>query len=274
MDVELQAGSFRLRRVGLLLRRDLVQGYRSTLIAMASVAGVVLIISLSIAWTPPGPSRFLHTTLFSILLVAGGLVSTSVAFRELHADAASVLYLTLPGTSLEKFVSKAAVTSVGYGLGVLLFYTALAALSEGINWLILRNTNTLFNPVDPAVLRGVAMYAVLQTIFLTGSVYFRKLAFLKTLGMLSLIAAVVVAVGLVVIRIVLRDHLFVARAGSGWSIRPATAIGRVLGGWSSGEIPLTPGLDAFVKLVRVLFWAAVAPVAWLVAYLRMREKEV
>ncbi len=119
----------------------------------------------------------------------------------------------------------------------------------------------------------VAAYLVMQTIFLLGSVYFRRLAFLKTLGMLSLLAAVVVAVGLIVVRIVLRDHLTFAREGAGWSIRPDTAIGGVSGGWASGGIPLTPGLDAFVKVLRILFWAAVAPVAWVIAYLRMREKE-
>ena len=266
--------AFSAGRIGLLLRRDVAHGYRGTLIAMASVAGVVVLLSLLTMLGIRSGGGSLHVSFFSGLLFVGGFIYTSLVFRELHNGAAATLFLTLPSSALEKFASKAVVTSVGFAVGALAFSTVIAALSEGLNWLIFRTNNALFNPVAPDVLRMVAFYVVTQSVFLLGSVYYRKMALLKTVGVVSLLSTVAFMLALLLAAALLGDHITLVPVGSGRKLEVDPEIARVVTGIANGSIPMPAGLHAFQRAMEVLFWAALAPACWVIGYLKMREKEV
>ena len=265
--------------MGLLLRRDVAYGYRSTLIAMASVAGVIILLSLLTMLGAGTSGNNFHLSFFGALLFVGGFIYTSLVFRELHNGAAATLFLTLPSSTLEKFASKALVTSVGYAVGVVAFSTVTAALSEGLNWLIFRTHHELFNPADLRVLRMLAFYLVTQSVFLLGSVYYRKLAFVKTAGVVSLISIVVAILAVLLAGVVFRDHLIPMPPGAHaniqfFSFELDPAVGRVINGLADGSIPVPIALRVFVRAMEVLFWAALAPACWVIGWLKVREKEV
>ena len=89
-------GIFNLRRFMLLLRRDFSAGYRGVLIAMAAVAGfVVLISAVSLL---QGQGGEYHLGWYAALLFIGGYIVSSLAFKELHLNGKSYFYLTLPGS--------------------------------------------------------------------------------------------------------------------------------------------------------------------------------
>ena len=71
-------------------------------------------------------------------------------------------------------------TSVGFAAGTLVFMSAAAAASEALDRLLFGVGHGFFNPFTPAVLQAVVRYLVLQSFFLLGSIWFRKLAFVKT----------------------------------------------------------------------------------------------
>ncbi len=257
--------SFSIRRLGMLLRRDFSAGYKSVFIAMAAVGGFVILVSVVSAFGRElGP---IHEQMFYPLLFLGGYIVTSLTFKELHLNGQSVFYLTLPGSSLEKYLSKLLVTSAGYAFGSLLFYTAVSSAAEGINRLIFGYGHPFFNPFERVTLIVVAVYLVTQAVFLVGSVYFRKLAFIKTnlyIWLFGIVLAILVGV-------------------IGWFIFRDYAVGRHidlepyfqrLG--ESGEMHavLAPMAEKFGRVAKVLFWGAMAPVCWLISYLRLRETEV
>jgi hypothetical protein len=262
------AGTFSFRRLGLLLWRDLVNGYRGVLIAMAAVAGFVVLISILTA-AFGSPSAEFHLSFFTQILILGGFIFTSLAFGELHQNGRSIGYLTLPGSMLEKFLSKLITTSVGYAAGLLFFYSLVALASEGLNQLILGHHHALFNPVGRDVLLLVAVYLVTQSVYLAGSVFFRKAAFLKTV-----LAWTVVSIGLgiavaVMVRFVFWDYF----TGLG-TPRPEIRIFFDRLSQSRFEAAALPTLRGLWAAARVLFWSAVAPVFWAVGYFRLRETEV
>jgi hypothetical protein len=261
------------RRFALLVRRDVAYGYRSTLIAAASVAGVIVLLSLLTTLASRVGGTSVHLSFFGGVLFIGGFVYTSLVFREIHAGPAAALFLTLPSTPLEKFASKAVVTSVGYALGVLVFSTVVSAVAEGLDWLIFRAHNALFNPVGLDVLRMVAVYLVTQAVFLLGSVSFRKLAFLKTGGMVSLVVFVVGIVAALVGWAMLHDY-FIRAPGQPASYQIDPAMSAVIEGLAKGTIATPAALTVAYRVAQVLFWAGLAPACWVVGYLKMREKEV
>jgi hypothetical protein len=254
------------RRLGLLLKRDFLIGYRGILITMAASAGFIILVSV-LANLGRG-SQFQHMQLFMPLMFIGGFVFASLAFRELHQGEQSYFYLNLPASPLEKLISKLLVTSVGYALGALIFYSLVSLLSEGINHLVFGYGHPLFNPVSREVLLSVAVYLVTQSIFLLGSVYFRRLAFLKTVVAWNVFAiGTAILAGLItwlIFRGVYFEYLTPEARGAFDSLADAGRFEALLEDTGQG----------FWLALRILFWAVLAPVCWIITYFRLREKEV
>ena len=284
MDTRMKMGLFTPRRFGQLLLRDFANGYRGWLIAAAAVAGTVIVVSALTALGISqgenirfnGASNF-HVGFYIQLLFLGGFISTSFAFREVRQNGAGIFYMTLPASQFEKFASKLLVTSIGYALGSLVFYTATAAASEGINRVIFGSGHGFFNPFDPMILRAAGMYLLAQSIFLLGSIWFKKLAFVRTVLWLSVVAIGAVAVTAVAARIILAGHFVpsMVQAGAarigGWSLNLGNDF--LASRFGPGS-PGSAGLMIFKTIAEVLLVGALAPVCWLAAYFRLRETEV
>jgi hypothetical protein len=256
------------KRLGLLLKRDFLIGYRGILITMAASGGFIILVSLLTNLSRY--SQFQHIQLFMPLMYIGGFVFTSQAFRELHQGEKSYFYLNLPASPLEKLFSKLLVTSLGYAIGTLAFYSLVALLSEGINRVIFGYGHPLFNPVSRDVLFSVAVYLVVQSIFLLGSIYFRRLAFLKTVVAWNVFAiGTAILIGLTT-WLIFRDAYFDQGV-----LRPeARAAFDALDGAGRIEPFLEETGRGFWLTLKILFWAVLAPVCWIISYFRLKETEV
>ncbi len=283
METHVKNGFWSARRFGRLMLRELATSYRALLIAMAAVGGAVIIISALTALglvtvnagSRPGTSDF-YLGYFTNLLFLGGFIVTSLSFREVWQNGGGIFYLTLPGSAFEKLLSKLLMTSVGFGVGSLIFMTAVAAASEGIDTLVFGFGHGMLNPFDPAALLSLVRYLILQSVFLLGSIWFKKLAFVKTALWTVIFAAGLAIILAIVGRLALADHMVwnTVQAGSGRA-----------GGWSfnmNGENLaqiFAPGTSAYARLmvfktIATVLYYALAPVAWLATYFRLRETEV
>ena len=276
MEIRMNKGFWSSRRFGHILLRDVAGGYRSLLIAMAAVAGAVVVLSAltSLGMSSRGPGSAaggdgFYLNFFRNILFLGGFIVTSLAFHEIRQNGGGMFYLTLPGSLFEKLLSKLLITSVGYAVGSALFLTAASSLSEVINRLLFGFGHGFFNPVDPTVLKMAAIYLVTQSVFLLGSIWFRKTAFMKTMLWIIIFAIGAAIVFGVAARFILPGQL--AGHGFGWSMN----LGR---GQFSGMLgPGTQGyagLPGFTLAARILFYGVLAPVCWLAAYFKLGEVEV
>jgi hypothetical protein len=263
--------AFKPRRFGQLLLRDLAGGYRSMLVAMAAVAGTVILVSaltvlgMQLSGRHAGTGNF-HVSMFGNLLFLGGFIVTSLAFREIRQNGGGILYLTLPASSLEKFASKLLTTSVGYAVGSAVFYTAVAAASEGINRLIFGFGNSFFNPFETGVLQALGYYLVAQSVFLLGSIWWRKLAFLKTVLTIQAVLVGVALVGGITARIVFHQYFRGCQLDLG-----------DVPGWNDLMHQTELGIGPLVQIghvLKIVFLAGTAPVCWLIGWLRLRDTEV
>jgi hypothetical protein len=281
MEARMKMGFWSSRRFGQLMLREIVGGYRSLLIAVAAVGGALLILSaltligmVQTGNTQGGQGGF-YLSYFIQFLFIGGFVVTSLSFREARQGAAGIFYLTLPGSLFEKLLGKLLVTSVGYAAGTLIVTTAVAALSEGVNQLIFGFGHGFFNPFTGPVLYAVALYLVTQSIFLLGSVWFKKVPFLKTVMWLAILAVVAAIVSVIAVRVLLVDHLSWGTARTGffqsWSLNLNN--GYVASRFAPGTRGES-GLMAFKLIGQICLWGLLAPVCWVAAYFRLGEIEV
>jgi hypothetical protein len=259
---------FRLERFALLFRRDLAANYRTLLIAAAAVAALVLVSSLLGGWQHGQGNS--HPVLYLQVLFIGGYLVSSRAFREIHHPHKAYTYVLLPASSLEKFAERLLATSLVYVLGTLAAYLAVAGLSELLNRLLFGFSQPLFNPFGREMLLALAAYMITQSLFVLGSVWFRKTVFLKTLLVLFLLGIVTALIAYLAMALLLLPEYFDG-------LKPAHNLELYFEtmehqGWRGGGVARV--FRAAAVGARIFFWGLLAPLCWVLSYRRFRRIEV
>jgi hypothetical protein len=263
-------------RLGRLVLRELATGYRSVLIAMAAVAGVIIITAAltMLGFTVTGRGAFgrslsFYLNYFEQLLFIGGFIVTSFAFREVWQNGSGIFYLTLPGSTLEKLLSKILVTAVGYAVGSLVFMAVVSLASEGVIRLLF-GAGFGFPDLGAQLvtaLKSMLFYVITQSVFLLGSIWFRKTALVRTALWIMIFGVAAVIAAVVTARFSLA-HLFTTTNGWVFSFNDSQ-----LRSWFQSHGDLS-GLETAGRIVSWVFVGLLAPVCWLASYFRLAEAEV
>lgn len=227
------------KRLGLLIRNELYLQKKQVLLLSGMI--VILLILFS------GVSTVSEDNYMTFLYI-GGFIMTSYAFGDLHNQRKAYFYLSLPCSSLERFLSKWLLTSVGYALGLLLLCYLYSLLSSLLVSTVFFGQHHAFDFFHMAQWKNIALYFVLQSVVLLGSAVFKRFALLKTgftVGLFALTVALFTAS---------MTWLFCA----GNCINPNLI--------SIVELSLDGGYFAF--------WVILAPLCWYLTYLRITEAEL
>jgi hypothetical protein len=165
----------------------------------------------------------------------------------------------LPASALEKTLAPLLTTTIVLIVYLLVFTTAVSAAIEGVNWLLHRRTNDLFDPLAPEVWTGLLRYLVVQSWFFLGAAWFRRAHYLKTLLAIMVGGLALAALGLLLAWVA----GFVTVSSSGLHAQ-------------AGALSLFPFSDSM--LLRVSFGTLLFVVQplffWWLAWLRVRETQV
>jgi len=182
--------TFNFNRFILLLKVELLQNKRSLLIQFAAVFGLLTIFALMNAnGEPSDDPEFIdfHYLWFPIILLIGGILFTSKSFGELDEKTGAHHYLTLPASTLEKFISKWLITSIGFATVFSISYWLYALISNGLCDGIFGHAPKAFSLFEPhheydgnSILIFVKIYLAIQTSYLLGAIMFRKYVVFKT----------------------------------------------------------------------------------------------
>ena len=259
---------FSPRRFFLLLKRDFLTYYRTILITAAAIGGFVIFVSTVSAFT--GKAGNFHPVVYFLLLYTGGFIVSSRAFREIYNSQKSYTYVALPGSLLEKFSERLIATSIGYVLGTLMVYSIVSAISEGFNQALIGHTHPFLNPLSRTFWIGAAAYLVVQGIFLAGSVFFRKNSLIKTLLMIIVFGLALLIITIITARLIIPGYF----EGLG-PIRQEFHSLRELAEWlGMTEAGLQRTGRTIWLIIRLSFWATLAPLCWTVSFLKFRKIEV
>ena len=135
---------------------------------------------------------------WTLTICLGGLLLAAAAFKRMHDGKAGTEWLLLPAEPAEKylaalieyaFVAPLLFSAAAWGLSALLALAERAAGGPG---------SFVWDPLAAGGFKAWACYAIAVTLFLAGSASFRKIPFLKTVGVLmamGLAAAAIFAAG-------------------------------------------------------------------------------
>lgn len=251
------------RRLLYLLKRDVLSNITTTFIILGAVTAVIYLTSALSAYNR-SPSDQLYFTLFTNFLFAGGLIVTSMIFREMHRKETAQNYMLLPASNFEKFFSRLLLSTVGFAVITLVGLTLISYLSEGINALIFNRHNQVFNPFTKMVWKLMPHYFVAQSIYFLGAAYFRKYNFIKTINVIFLILILVSILGALFFRIIYFDFF-----DTFFGIKDTSLMIQ----WD--KISLAPEtIDTLINIAKVLYWLIPAPLFWTISYFRIKEAEV
>jgi len=254
------ANQFNPRRFYLLTRNTVWINASKIGVAAGMVAALAILISGLSAFRQTGDH--LHLGLYVFFLFVSGILVSSNSFRNLREDTTAGAWLTLPASISEKFVSRLFLTSGGYVIATALIYFLISAVSEGINQLLFNYSHPLFNPFSSWVGISAAIYVVIQSVFLTGSIYFRRFALVKTLFFLTLFCLALVLFFFLAVRVVMGGHMDTLTEHGlriAWNM--------IASDW------LVQVKDTLVQITATIFWGLLAPFCWAISFFRLKEFE-
>lgn len=255
-----------LKRFYHLILNELISNYKAILIAIGSAFGLLLIINVA---SVSGYQEWnFNLVFYPLVLFIGGFIVSSMAFSELYLKPRNIHYLTLPASIAEKLLSKLLLTTVGYILISLTLYELFSLIASGITNLFFGIGHPIFNPFHPLILKMIRIYIVTQSVIFFGSVYFKRLALIKTILTLSGLGIALAILSGIIFRIVF-SHYF-----KGFSF---------IGGPEFRQnFTFDPGMGTDIEklfrissqILSVAFYWVMPIFFWVTSYFRLKETEV
>ena len=247
---------FSFERLAWLLRADLANGYRPLLMVSATLAGIILIASLTSS-EPIDATQGYFGTWYGGMLYIWGIIATSRAFTELHDKARNEAYLLIPASAFEKTIARLLAVTVGLSVYLLVFTTAVSLLVWLVRQVLPGTGFGLFNPLDPQLWPVITGYLFLQSFYFLGAAWFARRHLVKTTLVLVLAGIGLGLFTLLTMRVVFAPE-----------------------GIGDLENAVPRAVESFPGLLRMLdgLWtmaAVMLPLAcWSIAWLRVRETQV
>jgi hypothetical protein len=258
---------FSFQRLGLLIRKQWAERARLYLLMMAALTGL-LIIAFILWWTISDQVLYSEPLFifFFVGLFLGGCIMAGMTFSDLAQRTTGIYYLGVPATHGEKLVCGILFSQVFFNAA----YTAIFFLVKaGALGLIAMNPHIHVERLHESFdAHNVAhylliLYTAIQTFYLLGSVYFERFAFVKTT-----VAGAVAVVAFVLFVIYVLGSIV---NGQNFGIHD---MGVVRLRADNGEIRLYTFPLWLAQSLWFLLRFIWAPVFWVVAYFRLREKEL
>lgn len=193
---------FSFARFGHLLKREFSQNKR--IILMIAAVAFLLIGGNALGWAYNREHGF-HEFAYPFYLLVGGFILTSLSFTEMNPHDGRLFYLTLPASSLEKFVSRWLITGLGFATVYTIGYYLISSIANGLGQSIFDFNIGSFNFFTEENMLLFRLYLAIQTIFLLGAVYFRKYAIFKTVLSTVLFAICMAITAVLLFRLVMFD---------------------------------------------------------------------
>ena len=204
-----------------------------------------------------------YSEMFPGFLLLGGFITTSMMFSEdMFSKDSQHNWLMLPATNLEKFLSKALVSTIAYPIAVILVFFLTSVVTEPIQLLIFGSPVGLFNPFkDNDLMMLLAQYWVWNSVFILGAAYFHKAQFVKTV-----LAVGVIALGFGALTLLFTRLVFAIKFGSSVPMFDSFMYfdSRYL------QNSLT-SIKVFSGITKVLYYAALPLFCLVTAYFKVEE---
>lgn len=260
--------TFDITRFGLLLKKTLLERPMQFFgLTGLSFALVLLLYAAIKVIAGIGTAQNIS---FLIGLIGGGCFLASFVFNYFSSKAMGSSYLTLPASHFEKWLCGVLITGVFYVLLFLLFFRLIDTVFVGMYHRSLDPNGPFYKqlyeqaqvfPYDSLfAVRAFILFANFAGAMLVGSLYFNKISFIK-------VALTICGIWFTIL--VLNTVIAKAMMSNVESAVPYVLVW-LKSGESSGNIQLPENI---MNVVKIFAQYLIPALLWLLAYIRLKEKE-
>jgi hypothetical protein len=248
---------FKLNRFIQFSKLDLINNIRFSMLAMLGIGGAAILFSFFSMLG--GNAGDFHNWFYNFILFGGGLVFTSMTFKEFYQPPKGYSMLMIPASSFEKFTSKYLITTIFYILVTMVSYYFISVISEAINGMIFKKSHPLFNPFKYDWKLFVGFFSA-HALFFHGAIFYKSYHFIKTAVVWILFSIFIGLIAYGMIRILFSEFFQGMDYVKGMNHRMLSLYFE-----RYNEI-----LNSYMKIVGHI----IPPVFIIISYLRLRETEV
>lgn len=232
---------FSLARIAQLIRIDCVIERKNIISTLATVIILLLLLELL------SPGLAISGSTFHFFLYIIGLMLVNRIGRDFHDPHLMLRYFSLPCTSLERFLAKLILVTIGVVATCLVLFGIFSLLSFVLNDFIWGRIVPIFNFSSHQLWLANFQFVIIQSVFLLGATYFKRNSVTKT----------TLSIGCIVL-LYLFLLLFTGAFGCAGCANFTVYIRFMQG----------------VGMLPVLFWVILGPVCWLLTYWLIAHREM
>ena len=252
---------FNTKRFGMLFIKHISEHYKTYLMAIAVLIGVMLLGGSFIVYLIPGGiDKQVQTILFVPIFFLAGTIFTSTIFADFGDSKKAIAALTLPASHFEKFLVGWLVSYVIFSVVFISsFYTILIIL---LNLKHVTNQHTeVFNVFAEPASSLFVVFTLLHSISFYGAILFKKFHFIKAAF------GFFICVGILTVL-----NTYFVKALFGREVRPAVPFSNIVFFENDRfmDVRIARHEDVFVSYLIII----VSIIFWVATYYRLKEKQV
>jgi hypothetical protein len=252
---------FNLNRFRRLFIKHTVEHYKSYLMSLTVLVGVMVLGGSFLVYFMPGPIDVeVQPVLFVIILLLAGTIFTSTIFADFGDKKKAMASLTLPASHFEKYL-------VAWLYSFALF---IVIYTSSFYLIILFLVNIkhfpghpaeIFNVFDRRIFQMYLLYAFLHAIAFLGAIFFEKLHFIKTAFIFFISIAILVILNKIILGVLL-----------GREVEATVPFGNLMFSDNGRitDININTQQDPYLLYTITV----IALIIWVAAYYRLKEKQV
>ncbi|MDP9078564.1 MAG: hypothetical protein M3O71_14120 [Bacteroidota bacterium] len=252
---------FNLKRFGRLFKKQFSEHYKTYLMALSVLLGVMLVGGSFLVYLIGEPIDLgMQVVLFVVIFYLAGTIFTSTIFADTGNHTKAIAYFTLPASHFEKFL-----------VGWLFSYVIFTLVYTGSFYLILlfllnikhwpNQHITVLNIFSGQTQILFIAFSLLHSISIWGAIFFKRLHFIKT--------AFCFFISVVMLTLVNTSFI---ESMVGREVRPATPFSNIMFYENNRNIAVAVSRHDDT----LIFWilVSVTVVFWVAAYYRLKERQV
>jgi len=253
--------TFNLNRFGRLFIKHTVEHYKSYLMSLTVLIGVMILGGSFLVYMIQAPiDRGFQSAIFVMIMLLAGTIFTSTIFADMGDKKKAIASLTLPASHFEKYMVAWVYSFVVF----IIIYTASFYL--GVSFAV----NIKHFPGHPVEVINIfghplcemfLLYAFLHSVAFCGSIFFEKLHFIKTAFLFFIFVAILIVFNRILLGTLLGRAVEVTVPFGNLRFTDAARV---------NDINITQKEDPYLLTIITVL----AFIFWIASYYRLKEKQV